>query len=197
VSDPVEKPWSDAVAAELLRMFPPKMRAAIVETPEFEGRFDLGGDAVLTLNAFGAKFLRSTLFDTCRQILSGGAAEAEVTSNQGEVWKVTAAQPFGIMLSRGESSVILQEMSCLSPTTDLRIAWFDDQADVYGDSDAYLAEWRDRLAQSRSQTTRSERSWTNLGSRHRLCSPPSVRTFRAARLDRSIWCLAMSATLNA
>jgi len=147
VSAPVEKPWTDVVAAEALRMFPPKVRTAILNTPEFHERFDVGGDAVLTLNITGAKFLRSTLFEICRRILNGDAAEGEIASKQGEVWNVTAAEPFGIKLSRANSSVILQEMSCLSPASEVRIAWFVDQAGAYGVMDAHLAEWRGRLTE--------------------------------------------------
>jgi len=139
--------WEKALAVGAMRMFPPTLRAGIVEQPDFQRRFDLRRDPVLNINAVGAQFRRSDLFDAARLVLTGAAVQTELRASQGEAWLVTAAAPFGITLARDTATCVVSEMACLSPVSVVRVDWFQQQAGVYAALEPTLTEWHEILVQ--------------------------------------------------
>lgn len=147
MSAPIERPWESPLAEVLLRMFPPNVRSAILEQPQFQERFGLGGDVVLSVAQTRTRFLRSTFFEVSRSILSGVAAQGEVPSLDGEMWQVTADTSFGVTLAREGVVVNVEEVVCLSPDQSARVTWFVRQAGIYAELDTELAAWRRLLLQ--------------------------------------------------
>ena len=135
------------IAVASLRLFPPKVRASVLERDDFRGRFSLSLDASVRFNQSGAVFTRSKLFSAIRQVMTGTISTIDVTAKDGLVWRVTRDESTGIRISREAAVVSLPECVVMSTEVGARLEWFDRQTSALRVSDRHTQMWREILAQ--------------------------------------------------
>jgi hypothetical protein len=134
------------LAVGLLLLFPPTIRASVLEDETFRHAFDLSVDAVIRLEQSGISFDRSRLFGAIRQLMGPERSNVEVTSKDKQLWKLVFAENKEIvLLVRDEVKIPLPNFSCLSPESAKRLAWFDGEAKKFELNDDRSKKWREIL----------------------------------------------------
>src|SRR6266516_597367 len=116
VAMPDEKPSKGEIGVGLLSLFPPAIRASVLEDESFRQRFELAVDAVVRLDQSGLNLDRSKLFGAIRDLLGAKPSNVEVTSRDGIRWKVAFSEnKESIVLIREGAEIALPDFSYLSP----------------------------------------------------------------------------------
>jgi hypothetical protein len=141
-----EVPKGD-LALALLGLFPPAIRASVLERQSFRQRFELTVDAVVRLDQSGLNLDRSKLFSAVRDLLGTTPSNTEVTSRDGLRWKVAFSESKERMvLVREDVEITLPDFRCLSPDAAKRLAWFDREAKKFELNDSHAEKWREILS---------------------------------------------------
>lgn len=143
---PNERPSATDIAVAAMRLFPPKVRASVLDDVELRRRFALAVDAVVRFNLTGAEFVRSKFFTAIRQVLAGTTSTLDVSSKDGRVWQVVREHPFGVAVRHDGSGVSLPECASMAPEARVRIEWFDQETSKFRVSDRHVTRWREILA---------------------------------------------------
>ena len=130
-----------------LRLFSPRIRAAILKDAAFRGRQALGIEAVVGIGQTGAEFSRLEFFEAVRRVLSGASQGVDVEAKDGTVWHVTQDGENGIIVSHGDVVSSFSEFACMVPDSNARIEWFELQTTTCGIEDNRIAKWREILAE--------------------------------------------------
>jgi hypothetical protein len=134
------------LAVGLLLLFPPTIRASVLEDGTFRHDFDLSVDAVIRLEQSGTSFDRSRLFAAIRQLMGPEPSDVEVPSKDKQLWKLVFGEnKKTVILVRDEVQIQLPNFSCLSPESTKRLAWFDGEAKKFELTDDRCKKWREIL----------------------------------------------------
>jgi hypothetical protein len=129
-------------------LFPPTIRASVLEDQSFRQRFGLAVDAVIRIDQRDLNFDRSKLFSAIRELFGKNPSDVEVGSKDGLRWKATfGVNRESIILSREDVAVALPDFSCLSPDRATRLAWFDREAKRFELNDSRSKNWREILSE--------------------------------------------------
>jgi|SRR5271165_389756 len=143
---PVERVPKDIVGIGMLQLFPPTIRASVLEDESFRREFRLTTDADIALEPSGTSFRRSKLFDAIRNLLGGVAPNVEVKSNDGVRWELDYRESDeSIVLTREGVEIILPDFMCLSADRAKRVGWFARQADKFELDDECAKMWHEKL----------------------------------------------------
>ena len=144
---PDEKPTKGEIGLALLSLFPPAIRASVLEEQAFRQCFDLAVDVVIRLDPSGVNLDRSKLFSAVRKLLTANASNVEVTSRDGLRWTVAFSNDKeSILLIREGAEIALPDFSCLSPDSARRLAWFDREVKRFALNDRSTDKWREILS---------------------------------------------------
>lgn len=141
-----ERPLDAGIVGAALRLFPPRVGAAILEDVAFRGRVPRDVEAVVRLERTGAEFSRSTLFRIVRQVLIGSSPGVDVKGRDGTVWRVTHDTGRGITVSREGVADWFPEFAVLAPDADTRMKWFELQTVTCSIGEERTRRWRKVLA---------------------------------------------------
>jgi hypothetical protein len=141
-----EKLSKSDIGAALLRLFPPTIRASVLEDDTFRQRFELSVDAVIRLEQSGVSFDRSKLFAAIRQLMGPEPSNVEVEAKDKLQWKLAFSENNEtILLVREGVEIALPNFRCLSPDSAKRLAWFDGEAKKFDLNDSRAKNWREIL----------------------------------------------------
>jgi hypothetical protein len=144
---PDERLVKDEIVVELLRLFPPTIRASVLEDQSFRQRHNLTVDAVIRLEQGGVEFDRSKLLAAVREVFGRKPSNVGVISRDGLRWEVSFNDSEeSIVLMREGLEVKLAHFSCLSPDVEQRLTWFDREAERFELNDSRAKNWRDILS---------------------------------------------------
>lgn len=146
---PYEELTKSEIGAGLLQLFPPTIRASVLEDESFRQRFALAVDATIQLEPSGLRFSRSKLFGAIRKLLGETTSNVEVASEDGVRWKLAfRGSDESILLSRDGVEMALPDFRCLWPDSAKRVAWFDGQAEEFELNDDRTKRWREKLGKT-------------------------------------------------
>jgi hypothetical protein len=131
----------------LLGLFPPVLRASVLEEKAFRDRAGVTLDATVRLDQAGISFKRSALFGLVRDILADKQASRVLDGPEGQRWTFDFdAQRKRIRASDGSRHFFIPDFRCLSASKDERLRWFDTEVEIYAVDDHLVRGWRAVLA---------------------------------------------------
>jgi hypothetical protein len=130
----------------LLGLFPPTLRASVLEDKSFRDRLELSVDANIRLDQIGVTFRRSTLFKTARDLLNRTISSAEIADIDKSPWIISFdEQKQRMRITRENKQFYIPDFSCLSSDRAKRLAWFDQEIKKFVVNDTSMRQWRVNL----------------------------------------------------
>jgi len=134
------------LAFSLLSLFPPLLRASVLEDAEFRTATGLNTQASIRLNQSGVTFDRATLYAAVRRALSGEGETPTIESVDKTKWFMSKNESGTLVVTAGNTTVPLPDFECLSPDPAVRLNSFERHAKEFSIDDFAAEKWRGVLA---------------------------------------------------
>ena len=135
-----------SLAAALVRLFPPLLRASALEDTEFRRATGLNLSANIRLDKSGVTFDRTILYTTIRDVLSREGATKAIEATDKTQWSMSKNENGTLVIVAGDTTVPLPDFEFLSPDAAVRLGWLERQENEFNIDDGSAEEWRAILA---------------------------------------------------
>ena len=134
------------VVAAVLLMFPPRLRAAVIEDATLRHWLPSDVNRVITLTQTGTEFVLSKFLQVVRQALAAPGHGIGVEARDGTAWRVACDHGGGITVACDGVVVSFPEFVCFAPSSESRTRWLDRQAATHDIGKEDVSKWRQILA---------------------------------------------------